>query len=267
MITNRKMAIEPSKDEDSAKMMIERFYLQNCFENYLISIKQSYRIYHHSIPDYKYQIMSQFLDFIDEVFTLPQLYCIFTASRFEFTIWGYNESELNDLKTGIIKCINEYAKCNNDLGDINNLKKNVSELSPIVFTLLNDLFHESDIFCGDGVDGYKYPKISEDETECSTEFKELIQTYAALENIESICKKFYFIEDRVAALTTEGYEIQPCWVGSGGVKSTFYMYNKKEIRIQIAASKFKGNGSSKSKSALCVVIPYPAFLHNNSIKR
>jgi hypothetical protein len=87
-----------------------------------------------------------------------------------------------------------------------------------------------------------------------------------MEKIGTICKKFYRISDRVAALKGEGFEIKPCWVGSGGVNSAFYMYNLKEIRVQIAASKFKGNGNSKSKSALCAVMPFPKFLHKNCIK-
>jgi hypothetical protein len=266
MIRHKKIAAEPLENGSSAKKMLERFYVQNCFETYLNSISRPDRTFHHTIPNYKYYVISQVVEYIDGLFTLPQLYFLFNASLYDLSGWHYDYNVLNEFKTFAIENINEFAKCDNDFDDIENFKKNVSELNPIVFTVLNDLFYESEMFDEDYGEGYRYPKISEDENVCSTELKELIRTYAALKQIEEICKKFSHIDDRVTALTSAGHEIKPCWVGSGGVNSTFYMYNKKEIRIQIAASKFKGNGNSKSKSALCAVIPYPTFLHKNCIR-
>jgi len=266
MIINRKIATEPLENGSSAKRMLEKFYIQNCIENEFNDISRPDGTYPNTIPNYKYHVMSQVVDYLDGLFTLPQLYCIFNIIDIELAGWFNDYTSFDDLKPFIIKYIDEVAEYENDLDDIEIFKKNVSELNPILFTVLNDLFYESGIFDEDYWEGYRYPKISNDENECSTELKELIRTYAALEKIESICKKYYHIDDRVAAITREGYEIKPCWVGSGGVNSTFYKYNKKEIRIQIAASKFKGNGNSKSKSALCVVIPYPTFLHKNCIR-
>jgi hypothetical protein len=266
MIIHKEIAAKPLETGSSAKRMLEKFYVQNSFENYLKRISGPDGTYHHSIPNYKYHVTSQVVDYIDGLFTLPQLYCIFNASLDDLGGWIYDYTVLNDFKTYAIECINEEDKYENDLDDIEKFKKNVAELNPIIFNVLNDLFYESGIFDEDYWEGYRYPVISEDENQCSTELKELIWTYAALEKIDGICKKFYHIDDRVAALTSNGYEIKPCWVGSGGVNSAFYKYNKKEIRIQIAASKFKGNGKSKSKSALCVVIPYPTFLHKNCVR-
>jgi len=80
--------------------------------------------------------------------------------------------------------------------------------------------------------------------------------------IKDTCKKHYHINSRIAELTKEGIEVKPCWVKSGGVNSLFYMYGKKEIRVQVAASKFKGKGNCKSKSALCAVLPLPRLLFN-----
>jgi hypothetical protein len=266
MIIHRKIATTPLENGSSARRMLERFYVQNCFENHLKSISRPDGTYHRSLPNYKYHVMSQVVDYVDGLFTLPQLYCIFTASEHEIGGWIYDYTLFNDFKSQAIKYIDKVAEDENDLDEIENFKKNVLELNPIVFTVLNDLFYESGMFDNDYWEGYRYPKISEDENECSIELKELIQTDAAIEKIEDICKNYYHIDDRLAALKNEGYEVKSCWVGSGGVNSTFYLYNKKEIRIQIAASKFKGNGSSKSKSALCAVIPYPTFLHKNRIK-
>jgi hypothetical protein len=180
--------------------------------------------------------------------------------------WAYDYTSFVDFKHYVVNYITEEAKHENDLGDIEDFKEKLLALNPLIFNVLNDLLYESCLFDNDDWDGYRYPKISNDEKECIIEFQELRQAYDALEEIESICKKFHYVDDRVTALTQSGYEIKPCWVDSGGVMSTFYMYNKKEIRIQIAASKFMGIGNSKSKSALCVVIPYPKFLHNNRIK-
>jgi hypothetical protein len=266
MIIHKEIATKPLENGSSTKKILENFYIKNSFENHLKSISQPDGTYHHSIPNYKYHVTSQVIDYIDGLFTLPQLYCIFNEINFELGGWVLDYTSFDDLKPFIIKWINRVAKDDNDLGDINNFKKNVSELNPIIFTVLNDLLYESGIFDEDNWQGYRYPKISEDEDECSNELKELIETYSALEKIEAICKKFYHINERVAALTSDGYEVKLCWVGSGGVNSTFYKYYKKEIRIQIAASKFKGKGDSKNKSALCAVIPYPAFLHRNCVR-
>jgi hypothetical protein len=266
MLIQKKIATEPSENGSSAKMMLERFYVKNCFENYLNNISKPDSTSPCSIPNYKYHVMSQVVDYIDGLFTLPQLYCLFNASNYLIGSWANDYTVLNDFKISAIKYINEEAKAENDLGDIDRFKKNVTELNPIVFTVLNDLFYESELFDEDYGEGYRYPKISEDEKVCSTELKELKWTYAALKQIEEISQRFSHIDDRVSALTSAGYEIKPCWVSSGGVNSTFYMYYKKEIRIQIAASKFKGNGNNKNKSALCAVIPYPSFLHKNCIR-
>lgn len=266
MIVHKKIAIKPLENGSSAKKTLERFYVHNCFKNYLNRISRPDGTSSYSIPNYKYHVMSQVVDYIDGLFTLPQLYCLFNASCDAMGGWNFDYTDLIDFKSFAIEYINDEAESDNDLDDIENFKKNVSELNPIVFNVLNDLFYQSDMFDEDYWNGYRYPKISEDESVCSIELKELARTYTALKQIESICKKFSHIDDRVAALTRAGYEINTCWVGSGGVNSTFYMYNKKEIRIQIAASKFKGNGNSKSKSALCAVIPYPTFLHKNRIR-
>lgn len=266
MLIHKKIATEPLENGSSAKMMLERFYVQNCFENYLNNISKPDSTSPCSTPNYKYHVMSQVIDYINGLFTLQQLYCLFNAINDEIGGWINHYTVLNDFKTYAIEYINKIAEVDNDLNDIENFKKNVSELNPIIFTVLNDLFYESEMFVEDYGEGYRYPKISEDENVCSIELKELKWTYAALKQIESICKKFSHIDDRVAALTSAGYEIKTCWVGSGGVNSTFYMYNKKEIRIQIAASKFKGNGNNINKSALCTVIPYPTFLHKNRIR-
>ena len=266
MIIHRKIATEPLKNGSSAKKILERFYVKNCFENYLNSISLPDNTSPYSTPNYKYHVMSQVIDYVDGLFTLQQLYCLFNAINDEIGGWTNDYTILNDFKTYAIEYIDEEAESDNDLDDIENFKKNVSELNPIVFTVLNDLFYESEIFDEDYGEGYRYPKISEDEDICSTELKELKWTYAALKEIEEISQRFCHIDQRLGAITSAGYEIKPCWVSSGGVNSTFYMYNKKEIRIQIAASKFKGNGSNKNKSALCAVIPYPSFLHKNCIR-
>lgn len=266
MIINRQIAIKPLEDGNCAKKKLERFYVQNCFKNHMNNVNQPYVKNRRSIPKNDSRITSQVIEHIDKLFNLPQLYCIFYACNEEIGGWNFNYALISEYKTHVVKYVNEFAEEFNDLGDIEKFKKNLADLNPIIFNVLNDLFYESQIFDEDNFDGYRYPKISEDENECQTELEELIWTYNALERIEDICNKFYKIDDRVAALTDEGYDIKPCWVGSGGVSSTFYMYNKKEIRIQIAASKFKGSGNSKSKSALCAVIPYPSFLHKNRIR-
>jgi hypothetical protein len=266
MILQKKIAIAPLKIGDSTKRMLERFHIQNNFEIYLKSIGHPDKNSLGIKPNYQHHLMSQVMNYIDGLFTLPQLYCIFNASLRFFNSWGYGYTSLDEFKPFLISFINEEDEYENDLDDIVIFKKNVLELNSIIFTVLNDLLYEAGLWDADYCEGYKYPEISDDEKECSIDFQELIRTYNALEKIGTVCEKVYHIDDRVAALTKEGYEIKPCWVGSGGVKSTFYMYKKKEIRIQIAASKFKGNGNSKSKSALCAIIPYPKFLHKNCVK-
>lgn len=266
MIKHKELAIAPLENGNSAKRMLEKFYIQNCFENYLKSISKPDGRFSHSFPNYKYHIMSQVIDYLDGLFTLPQLYCLFTAIDIEISGWNINYNAYYDFKPYAIEYINKVAKVENDLDDIKIFKKNVLEMNPVILKVLNDLFYESEMFDEDYGEAYRYPKISKDENVCSNELKELSWTHAALEKIEKICKEFNKVDDRVAALTNDGFEVKPCWVGSGGVNSIFYMYNKKEIRIQIAASKFKGNGNRKSKSALCAVIPYPTFLHKNRIR-
>jgi hypothetical protein len=265
MVINRELATKPFENGESAKRILERFYVKNCFENYLSSIYKPDNEYSTSIPDYKYHIMSQVIDYTDGLFTLPQLYCIFNASLIELEGWKYDYTVFNDFKDFIIHYIDKVVENKDELEDVENFKNNISGLNQVVFTILNDLLYESNIF-DDDYEDYRYPYIGEDENVCSGELRELIWTHDALGKIKDMCKKFNRINDRVDALTSEGFEIKPCWVGSGGVGSAFYMFKNKEIRIQIAASKFKGNGNSKSKSALCAVIPYPTFLHKNCIR-
>ena len=266
MIFHKEIATKPLENGNSAKRILENFYIKNCFESYLKGLNRADGTLNHSASKYKYHIMSQVIEYVDGLFTLPQLYCIFDASVDDLNGWGADYMAMNDFKTYVINIINETDEYENDLDDIENFKNKVLELNPITFTVLNDIFYESNMFDDDYCEGYRYPDISNDENVCANELKELIWTHNAIEKTEAICKKFHNINERVAALTIEGYEIKTCWVGPGGINSTFYMYNKREIRIQIAASRFKGKGNRKSKSALCVVIPYPAFLHKNRIK-
>ncbi len=242
MIIHKRIAVKPLANGNSAKKMLEDFYIRNSFENYYNQISQGDKK-DKSNREYELYVTGQVIDYIDGVFTLPQLHCIFEASTDELGGWKIGFPSMFDFKNYLIKeYIDKVAKYNPDLDDIENFKKNVSDLNPVIFSLLNDILYESYIFDDGTCDEYKYPIISDDETECLKELKELKWTYDTLERIDCICKKFYHIDDRVAALTSDGYEIKPCWVGTGGVNSTFYKYNKKEIRIQIAASKFKGNG-------------------------
>jgi hypothetical protein len=266
MIKNFELATKPLKDGNSAKKMLERFYVQNRLENYLKTLECPDDKPDDVNSNYKIYVMAQVMEYIDGFFTLPQLYCIFNASISDLGGWKYDYSTMEEFKPFLLKYISEDAEYENDLVDIENFKMNVLKLNPIIFTVLNDILYTAGLFDNDYWEGYKYPEISDDEKECSDELQELIRTHDALEKVGAICKNIYRIDDRVSALTREGFEVKPCWVGSGGVNSSFYMYKTKEIRVQIAASKFKGNGNNKSKSALCAIIPYPKFLHKNCIR-
>jgi hypothetical protein len=256
------LAINPLENGSSAKRELERFYMKNYFKNYIEMAMKPDTDFWVFIPDYKYYIMDMIIDHIDGLFTLPQLWFLYKANCCEDPRWNYED--IIDRQVNVIKYLDEYAIDEDDLDDIEIFKKNIKELSPIVFNILNDLIYDSGIFTDyTYYEGYTYPKMITDENECIKELNDINNACTSLEKIESICEKYHYIEDRVAALTKDCIDVRPCWVRSGGVNTEFYLPRKKEIRVQIAASKFKGKGNGKNKSALCAIIPMPKILSMN----
>ncbi len=262
MHISKDMVIKPIENEISAKRTLERFYIKNFFKNYIDNSMKPDTYYTFFVPEYKYYIMDLVIDYIDGLFTLPQLLFLYRSNSIEDPMWDYED--IKDRQINVIKDIDTYACEEDDLDDIDLFKERVMKLDPIVFNLLNDLIYQSGIFIDWTFwEGTVYPKMIEDENECSQEIDAIKNACSTLGKIEKICDKHYHINERIAALNKEGIKIRPCWVGSGGVYTEFYMYGKKEIRVQIAASKFKGKGTGKNKSALCAVIPMPKILSLN----
>ena len=264
MHISKNIVINPIENGSNAKRTLERFYIKNSFKNYIEDFMK-----HEKgsafIPQYKYYIMDIVTDYIDGLFTLPQLWFLYMANAIENPLWFYED--IYDRQMNVIKAIDDNATEEDDLDDIEIFKKNVKNLDPVVFNMLNDLIYYSHIFDDiTGWEGLAYPKMIEDEKECIKELIHLRFACNALEKVEKICDKYYHINDRITELTKNGIEVRPCWVRSGGVYTEFYMFGKKEIRVQIAASKFKGKGNRKNKSALCAVIPMPKIISMNPCK-
>jgi hypothetical protein len=225
----------------------EKIFIYNHFKNYIQINKTGNELGGYD-ADFKLRLYSHLIERTKGFFNLTQLYYIYL----ENVLGSYRQCEPKELHEYVER---HFGK---DFGDIPKFFKNVLDLDTILLEILYQLMWDSELFCDE--EGYaEIPVISEDENEFLIAIEKLNYTYAAIKKTKDICSKIHRISGRIKELSSEGYDIKPCWVDSGGVNSIFFLYNKKEIRIQIAASKFKGKGNCKSKSALCVVLPFPSL--------
>jgi hypothetical protein len=163
MYPNKNFVYDPSKNEYGINRLKERFFILNHFRNYVSenAINENTRIQY---PEYRTHIMIQVIEYTKGLFTLPQLYCMFMANKYDGKRWSY--CVLNDLKMNVLNYIDEVAEHENDLSDIECFKKKVMELNPIIFNVLNDLIYYSQLFWDSEKEEFKYPTI-DDVTEIS----------------------------------------------------------------------------------------------------
>lgn len=256
MNTNSNITIKPLESGYSANRLIEILFIENHFKNYLTA---SAVINFFEEPDFKTRAYIQVVKYTKGLFSLEQLSYIFLANADESDYWEYEE--LDDKKKRILKYIDNISMGDKDLVGNEIFKRKIMDLNPIVFSLLDELIHESLLFWDKEAKAYGYPDIEEYKREYLLNIQELSSANLTIEKAKDICRRYHCIDNRIAALNKEGLNIKTCWVKSGGVTTVFYMKGKKEIRIQIAASKFKGTGDAKNKSALCVVLPLPKLLY------
>jgi hypothetical protein len=226
----------------------EKIFIYNHFKNYIQKLETSKEPWGYE-PDLKVRIYPDLIERTKGLFNLIQLYYIYL----EDVVGAYKKNEPNRMFEHVGNFFG------NSFGDIPEFFKNVLDLDTILLEMLFQLMEDSQLFC-DEKGNEEIPVISEDENEFLIAIERLNYTYAAIKKTKDFCRKLHPISSRIKELTREGFNIQPCWVDSGGVNSIFFLNNKKEIRIQIAASKFKGKGNCKNKSALCVVLPFPSLL-------
>lgn len=256
MNTNIDIAMEQSLNVRSVVGQEEMVFIETYLKNYLMATA---KLNSFNEPDFETRTYLQIVEYIKGLFSLEELYYICLANSTEWAYWKYEE--LDDLKRNILHFIDYSSWLDDYLGDIEIYKRKVMDLNPIILNLLHELLRVSYLFFDEEIGDFICPDIEKYLLNA-----ELNNTNLTIEKAKNICIRYHNIDSRIAALIKEGLNIKPCWVKSGGVTSVFYMKGKKEIRIQIAASKFKGNGNCKSKSALCVVIPYPTILHKNRIR-
>jgi hypothetical protein len=241
------------------KLLIERdkndlLLFDNHFKNY---IKATAHYDCNNCPDFETLIKTQVIESTKGLFSLPQLFCIYWANFSEFGMC--NSEELKDLKSSILDEIDREVKEKVNLGNIKDFKKKITELDTIVLSILDEILRDS-IKTYDNY-GYLRPEFDNDQRAFLTELQNAHNTNDAIKKIQDTCVKNSRVDTRIERIKEAGIEVKQCWVRSGGVTSVFFMEGKKEIRVQVAASKFKGNGTKKSKSALCAVLPLPEFLH------
>jgi hypothetical protein len=136
------------------KKMIESAYLRNHIWYFLLKNNLG-------IPgeDYKTHIMTLVFEYSIGLFSLPQLYCMFMAVKHNGKYWSFNKS--NRLKIDVLIYIDQVATKEHQLGNIENFKRKIMELNPVVFNVLNDLLCSSQIFWDDKRKEFRYPQILE----------------------------------------------------------------------------------------------------------
>lgn len=72
-----------------------------------------------------------------------------------------------------------------------------------------------------------------------------------LEEIRDILENTHWVQTRLSRLEANGYHIEECWVKNGSIEATWYMKQKKVLRIQVTESEPYG----KYHKANCVIIP------------
>jgi hypothetical protein len=156
METNKKIVVDPSYKGLSEKRLTERFYLQNHFRNYLQN-SANYQSGSILYPDYRVHIMTQVAEYTKGLFSLPQMYCMFMANRQNGTGWSLQE--INRLKINVLTYINLESMKGHKIGDIENFKRKIMELNPIIFIVLNDLICSSHLFWDVERKEFRYPRI------------------------------------------------------------------------------------------------------------
>jgi hypothetical protein len=70
--------------------------------------------------------------------------------------------------------------------------------------------------------------------------------------IQAIMDKYDWVEARLQALRTKGYQIEECWVKNGDIGTIWSMNRKRVYRIQVTTSESHGDWDK----AFCAVIPF-----------
>jgi hypothetical protein len=199
---NNKIANKHSKNAFSAKRIKEMAYIRNHFENY---IKENVTYMNKSLlyPDYKTQIMTQVIEYTDGMFTLPQLYIIYLANSSNLMGWSYDK--LSSYKVNVLKEIDEAlvkkSNSKNVLGDVEEFRRKVMELNPIIFHALSELMYNSNMFLNNSDMFYDYPDI--EEIDARTKYFNLKKKDITPEWIITKLSQTWYMDDDEYVISTD----------------------------------------------------------------